>query len=233
MSGNDPIGTAILDFAESVINHDIIVRSEICDDDIIPSCHLFRSGDEMPELERIALTYCKGKILDVGAGAGVHAKDLQEKGLSVHCIDTSAGAVKHMRDENLKADQISFMDFEGKFDTILLLMNGIGIAGRLELLDSFLTKLKSMLNENGQVIFDSTDVKYLYENEDGSIWTDLSNSYYGNFRFQMVYKDHTSDWFDWLYIDESTMSDVAERNGFGFSILHQEESHYLASLKIK
>ncbi len=230
---NDPIGAAIQEYAETGVNHDIIVKSEICDDDVIPSSYLFRSFEEMPAIEQLALSKCSGKILDVGAGAGIHAKYLKDKVTSVQCIDTSEGAVDYLRKQNIQADSISFMNVQGKYDTILLMMNGIGIAGRLELLDSFLIKAKSLLNIGGQLIFDSTNIKYLYENEDGSIWTDLANSYYGNFRFQMIYKDHVSDWFDWLYIDSVTMKEVATRNGLDFELLLEEESHYLASLKIK
>ena len=85
---------------------------------------------------------------------------------------------------------------------------------------------------------DSRSAKYLQEGsvclrDFGSFWSDLSNSYYGNFRFQMSYKDQESDWFDWLYIDENTMQNAAERNGLDFELLHQDQSHYLACLKIR
>ena len=93
----DPIGAAILDYAATKKPTDIIVCSDICEDDIIPVEVLFRNADEMPELELIALSRCKGKVLDVGAGAGSHALELSENAFDVTAIDISQGAVDHMK----------------------------------------------------------------------------------------------------------------------------------------
>ncbi len=71
------------------------------------------------------------------------------------------------------------------------MMNGIGISEKLEALKPFLAKCKSLLSENGQILLDSTDIKYLYEDEDDSVWIDLNSSYYGEFQFQMHYKEES------------------------------------------
>ncbi|MFM6936046.1 MAG: class I SAM-dependent methyltransferase, partial [Flavobacteriales bacterium] len=144
----DPIGQAILDYSKTKKPFDIIVSSDLCDDDIIPIEVLFRSYNEMPELEQLAIKLCKGQVLDAGAGTGVHTKELIKRGFSVFAIDTSEGAVEYMKSQGISAKQIDFESYNppAKFDTILLLMNGTGIFGTLKETPNFLQKLKSLLH---------------------------------------------------------------------------------------
>lgn len=232
-SGGDPIGLAIQDYSINRKPADIIVSSEICDDDIIPVEVLFRNYDEMPELERIALKKCKGRILDVGAGAGIHAKHLADKGNSVKAIDISKGAVSYMLKQGIDAELTDFSSFKGeKFDVILMLMNGIGIAGKLSNLEETLIHAKELLNPGGKLLCDSSDIKYLYEDEDGSMWIDLNAEYYGNFRFQMKYKKETGVWFDWLYVDFDTLFNAAKNVGLKASKIFDQDDHYLAEIEL-
>ncbi|MFN5845819.1 MAG: SAM-dependent methyltransferase, partial [Flavobacteriia bacterium] len=106
----DPVGAAILEYAVSKKPNDIIVSSDICEDDIIPVEVLFRTYDEMPELEQQAIELCKGKVLDVGAGSGVHSFELHDRGLDVNPIEVSEGAVNYMKKAGLKARKINFFD---------------------------------------------------------------------------------------------------------------------------
>lgn len=230
---NDPIGQAIQDFSTTKKSQNIIVASDLCDDDVIPSAYLFRNWNELPKLEQIAIGHCSGKILDVGAGAGCHAKLLKEKGLEVTALEPSEKAVDYMRSVGVNAIRDTFQNHANEqYDTLLLLMNGIGLAGSLENLESFLNHAKSLLHPNGKIICDSTDIIYLYEEEDGSMWMDLNAAYYGNFKFQMTYKDHQTEWFDWLYIDFARLKEIAEKVGFTVEILFEEKEHYLVELKI-
>jgi SAM-dependent methyltransferase len=229
---NDPMGQAILDYSRTKEDKNIIVSSEICEDDVISSAYLFRTLEDMPNIERVALGNCSGKIIDVGAGAGVHAKYLSNNGHEVSCIDISPRSVEHLISEGLKAECKDFYSLEGeKFDTILMLMNGIGISGKLNNLEHTLLKAKSLLNINGKIICDSSDIKYLYEDEKGGMWMDLNSDYYGDFRFQMKYSDQTSDWFDWLYVDFNNMKAIAEKIGLKVTKLADENDHYLVELK--
>lgn len=226
------MGQAIIDFYETGIDADIIVSSEICDDDVISSAYLLRDFHGMPKIEQIALEKCKGKVLDVGAGAGVHATHLMENKLNVHCIDTSPLSVEHLKKEGIASECINFFDFKPnqEYDTLLMLMNGIGIAGKLSKLEYTLLKAKELLAEGGKLICDSTDISYIYEDEDGGMWVDLNTEYYGDFRFQMKYKSHTSEWFDWLYVDFGKLKELGEKVGFSVTKLHEEDNHYLAEL---
>lgn len=230
----DVFGDAISDYIEFGEAEDIIVASDLCDDDEIPVAYLFRTGDEMPEIEKIALQHCTGKILDIGAGAGIHSTELLRMKQDVHAIDISPGSVSYMNSIGIPAKIQDFKKLKDeKYDTLLLLMNGIGIAGSLANLESFLEHAVSCLNEGGKIICDSTNVMYLYENEDGSVWMDLNSTYFGDFKFQMKYKNKATDWFDWLYVDYNMMLEKATNVGLDVKVLHENEEHYLVELTRK
>lgn len=230
----DPIGKAIQEYALNRRPDDIIVSSDICEDDIIPLEVLFRSFDDMPDLEKTALSRAKGKILDVGAGAGIHATYLQDQGLDVTCIEISEGAVEYLKRIDLKAERTNFFSYSGQqFDTILMLMNGIGIAGKLSNLETTLAHAKTLLKPGGKILCDSSDIRYLYEDEEGALWIDLNTDYYGNFRFQMKYKKEKGPWFDWLYVDFDNLFQAAKNVGLKAQRVMEGEDHYLAEISLE
>lgn len=231
---NDPLGQAILDFSSNNFEPEIIVSSDLCDDDVIPVPYLFRTYAEMPKLEQVALNAVKGKTLDIGAAAGCHAKFLVDQGVDVTCIDTSKGAVKYLKENGFNAIEGDILNYtEAKYDTLLILMNGLGLAGSLNNLQPFLDHCKSLLAEGGQIICDSTDIIYLYEDEDGGLWLDLNAEYYGNFKFQMKYKSQATEWFDWLYIDLEKLEQYTAKSGLNLEVLYEEDYHYLVRLTLK
>lgn len=230
---NDPFGKALKDFLETGKTSDIIVHSDISEEDVIPVKYLFRTFDQMPEIERKALQTCKGKVLDVGAGGGPHALWLQENGISVTAIDTSQGAAEVMKQRGIssvKNSDIYDLAHE-KYDTILLLMNGIGIAGKLDHLPKFLSHLKSLLNENGQILIESTDIAYVFTEDDGSMWINATKKYYGEVSYQMEYNGIKGGKFDWLFIDFEKLSACADKAGLKPELIHKEEAfNFLAKL---
>ncbi|MFT7344738.1 MAG: 2-polyprenyl-3-methyl-5-hydroxy-6-metoxy-1,4-benzoquinol methylase [Lentimonas sp.] len=227
----DPIGAAILDYAEYRLPKDIDVFSDICDDDIIPLEVLFRTYEDMPELEQLALQKAKGQVLDIGAGAGAHAKYLYEMGMDVRCIDTSKGAVEYLNEIDFEARQIDFFDLKDEqYDTLLMLMNGIGIAGTLANLENTLAHAKSLMKPEGKLLCDSSDIKYLYEDEDGALWVNLNTDYYGNFRFQMKFKSETGPIFDWLYVDFDNLFNACKNVGLKARKIYDRDDHYLAEI---
>jgi SAM-dependent methyltransferase len=229
----DPIGFAIQEYAKKKRPDDIIVSSDICDDDIIPLEVLFRNYNEMPQIEQEALKRSSGKVLDVGAGAGIHAMYLQDLGLQVDCIDISEGAVDYLKANGLRAERMNFYSLKDrKYDTILMLMNGIGIAGKLSNLERTLQHAKSLLSPGGKILCDSSDIRYLYEDEDGSLWIDLNTEYYGNFRFQMKYKKEKGPWFDWLYVDFDNLFQAAKNVGLKAQRILDVDDHYLAEITL-
>jgi hypothetical protein len=238
MLNNDPIGKAILDFAAESEDANIIVESDIMEDDVIPVKYLFRSFETMPEIERVALKSCKGNVLDVGAAAGPHTSWLRSNDYNVTAIDTSKGAIHYLNQKFPDSSNLclSINDLSSdhfKFDTIILLMNGIGLAGDLSKLVGFLKHLKSLLSEEGKILCDSVDVSYFYEDTDGAMWVDLNSEYQGDFKFKMHYKDQATDWFNWLYVDKVTLSNACEDVGLDLAIMREEDDSYLAELTIK
>lgn len=229
---NDPLGYAICDFSTEHFSENITVEADLCEDDILPVAYLFRTTEMMPELELKALELCQGKVLDVGAAAGCHAYVLQKKGMDVTAIDTSEGAVLHLKSLGIPAQHLDFFDCTGQYDTLLILMNGIGIAGTLKGLPRFLQQIKKLLAPAGVAICDSTDLTYLYEEEDGSVWVDLNAAYQGEMKFKMTYKGVESNWFDWLYIDFDLLQEYAEKEGLVCErILDGPSNNYLVTLK--
>jgi len=224
----DVFGHAMLDFISGNNPQDISTYSSLDEQDTIPVSYLFRDFENMPVTEQEALKRCYGEVLDIGCGAGSHSLYLSSKGLSVTSLDASEGAIAVCKKRGLRNTVHSeLLHYSGKqFDTILLLMNGIGLVGTLKNLDSYLEHLKGLLKPNGQILFDSSDILYMYEEEqDGGFLVPALNEYYGEVSFVLRYKDLTSEPFPWLYIDYNTISRAAQFHGFQCELV-REGSHY-------
>lgn len=232
---NDPIGVALQDYLAGTEDAEIIVESNLTEDDVIPVQYLFRKEEEMPEMELLALENCRGEVLDVGAGSGCHALALQQRKISVTALDRSAGAVEAMRRQGVEhVLHKDLFDIQGaKYDTLLMLMNGIGIAGTLAGLEHFLEHAKQLLKPGGQILLESSDILYMFEEEDGSVTLDLNAGYYGEVKYNMKYKDQESGWFNWLFIDPAILEDYATEHGYTFIVLQQGDAgNYLAKLSL-
>ncbi|RKS53883.1 methyltransferase family protein [Gillisia mitskevichiae] len=235
-AGIDVFGKAISSFYYYKDETPILVHSPDFDDDEILVPYLFRDFKEMPALEKAALEKASGKILDVGCGAGSHALYLQnEKKLQVTAIDISEGALEICEKRGIKdVRNIDYFKLKNeKFDTILLLMNGTGIIGKLEHLDNFFQHSKTLLAKNGQILIDSSDLSYLFDpDEDGGIWIDPDAPYYGELNFRISFKGEHSTEFPWLYLDYNSLALAAEGNNFSCEIVKKGEHYdYLAILK--
>ncbi|CAM3756045.1 class I SAM-dependent methyltransferase [Flavobacterium chungbukense] len=233
----DLFGKAIFDFYTNNSPEDIITETSISEEDEMSVEYLFRAYNEMPKIEQKALQLAYGKILDVGCGAGSHALSLQnERNLEVTAIDISEKAIETALLRGIKNAQVkNILDFEGeKFDTILVLMNGTGIFGKLKNCNTYLSKLKSLLNPGGQILIDSSDIIYMFdEDEDGGKWIPSENDYYGELIFNITYKGQKEEPFDWLYLDYNTLQNAANANGLKCElILEGEHYDYLAKLTI-
>lgn len=230
----DPMGAAIADYFNRHRADKLRVFSSQFDEDEIPVKELFRTSKLMPMLERTALQLASGSILDVGAGSGCHALALQEQGKEVCAIDISSLSVEVMNKRGVaNARLINLFDaqFNDTFDTILMLMNGSGIIGRLENMPAFFQKMKQLLRPGGCILMDSTDLRYLFEEEDGSFVIDLAGDYYGEIDFQMQYKEIEGESFDWLYVDFQTLSLYAAECGFKAELIKEGKHYdYLAKL---
>ena len=233
----DLFGKAILDYQTNNSPEDLITETSISEADEMPVSYLFRTYNEMPELEQKAIQLAKGSVLDVGCGAGSHTLALQnERKLEVTAIDISENAVKacQLRGiENVKVANILDLDVENKFDTILLLMNGTGIFGTLNETEKYLQKLKLLLNEGGQILIDSSDLIYMFDQDEDGAYSIPADGYYGELTFTVQYKGETEETFSWLYLDYNTLQNVAIANGLKCELLLEgEHFDYLARLSL-
>ena len=230
---NDILGQALLDYQNGNYSEDILSETNISKEDILPLPYLFRSFLEMPSIEKKALELANGRVLDVGCIAGSHSLYLQEKGLEVTAIDTSKGAIEVCKLRGVSdAREMDLLDLKGeKFDTILLLMNGTGIFQKIGLIEQYLQHLKSLLNPNGQILIDSSDLQYMYDaTAEGAILVQ-SDRYYGELEFVMKYKNKSSDPFNWLYLDEAIFETAALNCNLNFKIMERGENFdYLTRL---
>ncbi len=230
----DILGTALLDYYHGNYTEDIINETNISEEDVLPLPYFFRKHSEMPVLEKAALKLCQGKVLDVGCGAGCHSLYIQKKGMQVTAIDTSKGAVDVCKLQGVEdVRHLSLLELrDEKFDTILLLMNGTGIFQKLEYVSMYLKHLKSLLTPSGQILIDSSDLQYMYDQgEEGGIWIP-ADRYYGELEYTIKYKGEVSKAFDWLYIDENLFESACLNESLRFEIKSRGENYdYLVRIQ--
>ncbi len=230
----DLMGQAIHDYYRNENPEDLQTETSISELDELPVEYLFREFEEMNAIEQKALELAQGKVLDIGAGAGSHALYLQdERNLDVTALDISPKSVEVCRLRGIKkAVCENMLHFSGEtFDTILLLMNGTGIFQSLSTIDTYLKKLYSLLNEDGQILIDSTDILYMFDRdeEDGGVLIP-AGGYYGELDYVVHYKGESEDPIKWLYMDFNTLKNAAEYNGLMIEKVLQEDDSYLAKL---
>ncbi|MCJ8208243.1 class I SAM-dependent methyltransferase [Mucilaginibacter sp. RS28] len=225
----DILGEAIYNYFHTRSKHKLWIHNRYGEKEEMPIDTYFRNEDDMPDLEWLALESCTGAVLDVGAGAGSHALALQQRDMNVTALDISPLATQVMRERGVKKALCEdiYQYHEQQFDTILLLMNGIGLAGSLEGLKSLLLHLKSLLKSGGQLLFDSSDIAYLYEEDFPE------TGYYGELDYQYEYQGKQGEWFKWLYVDEKTLASITFDLGFNQEVLLEDEfGQYLVRLTV-
>ncbi len=215
-----PYEQALLDCWHGTLQDSLYVESSLGDREEMPVEIFFREADELTELEALALARCQGSILDVGAGAGCLSLILQRHGHNVEALEVSRACVELMLYQgiaNIYHD--NFYEFNAaQFDTLLVLMNGIGLAGTLPNVPVFLQQLKRLTNKGGQVLIDSSDIAYAYEG------APLPTAhYYGEVRYRYQYGKHTGAWFEWLYLDRVRFAQEARAAGWQFELLFEDE----------
>ena len=232
----DLMGRAIWDYFYQENPEDLQTETSISELDDLPVSYLFRNYKEMNALEQKALDLSFGKVLDVGAGAGSHSLYLQNKrNLEVTALDISPKSIEICKARGVKnAVCEDFLKFSNdKFDTILLLMNGTGIFQSLKNVDQYLQKLKNLISENGQILIDSTDILYMYDQDDDGGVLVPAIGYYGELDYYIHYKGESELPMKWLYLDFNTLKNAAIANGFKIQKIKKLDDSYLAKLTVK
>ena len=224
---DDIMGLALANFQKGEGESTLKVLCDKSEDETYDLAYFFRTLEEMAETEKRALDLVRGKTLDIGSGTGIHSKILQGKGIAVKAIDISPYSTQLAQEQGVKnAVCENFYEVKNeKYDTLLLLMNGIGLVETVEGFETFFKKCDELLNVDGQIIFDSSDLIYLLEEEDGSYKVNLNDAYYGEVEFQVEYDYVKGKPFPWLFIDFENLAFYARQYGFKAELIYEDE-HY-------
>jgi SAM-dependent methyltransferase len=230
-----PHGRALLDFYNGDAAAQVVTHADDGETEVVPIRVFFRGPSEFSALEEAALDLCRGRVLDAGAGAGCHSLALQEQGLPVCAIDIAPEAVEVMRRRGVKdARCTDLFGFQGgPFETILLMMNGIGVVGDLAGLDRFLADVPRLLAPDGQILLDSYDPTWDDDpDEAGPAGADRpAGRYIGEMRFRLEYEGKKGPPLLWLFLDSKLLNERAMKAGWSCEVIWQEEEgHYLARL---
>ena len=223
MTQKDLFGQALYDYWHNTNPENMVTWTNLTESEVLPTAYLFRDFDKMPVLEQIALQKAKGRILDVGAGSGVHSLWLQNNGNNITALELSPITCQLMQERGINnvinSDFFKFKPTD-KFDTLLFLMNGVGIVQKAKYLDRLFKKIDRLMRQNGQALIHSSDLKYLYEMETG--YQMPQNDYYGDVDFFVSYKNQVER-FNWTYIDENTLRVFAKQQGFTTEKIHESD----------
>jgi len=232
---HDPMGQAMYHYFHHNDNTPIKVKTNITEGEELHVSHLFRRYPEMPFLEKEALRLVKGKVLDVGAGSGIHSLYLQDNGFDVTSIDVSELSCIIMKSQGLKnviCNDIWTLEID-TYDTIMFMMNGIGLVKNLEGLKIFLEYIKNFLSPSGQILLDSSDIKYMFYDNEGGLWVDMNSAYYGELEYQLTYKHYNSTPFPWLFVDFDRLRNIAIKCGWNVKLIYEDDHfHYLTRLTL-
>lgn len=230
----DVFGKALLDYQQGNPAGKLVSHSSLGDSEVVPPSYFFRDFPGMPFLEQTALTLARGRVLDIGCAAGCHSLYLQEHSLEVTALDTSPGALQVAAKRGVRQTVLEdILEFRvGDFDTLLLLMNGIGLAGRRAGITPFLQHLNSLLAPGGQILVDSSDIIYMFDRDpDGGVWVPGDREYYGEVTYHWEYGDQRSEAFSWLFADWDSLKEGAAGAGLQAELLeHGNHYDYLARL---
>lgn len=208
------------------------VKSNLGDEVTYHASYFYRPKSEMPLLEQTALAKAKGKILDIGAGVGCHALILQEEGFDVDAIEQSEVFCSIMKErgvENVICKSVWSYNPQQQYNTIYLLMNGIGIAENIDSLTNFVSLLKTFLAPDGVIYLDSADIDYLYD----ELPSKQEIPYYGEIEYQVSYQNNFDQPFEWLFIDFETLKETASSLGLHASKVKEGNANdYLAKLSL-
>jgi SAM-dependent methyltransferase len=230
-----PLGLGIKEYYESGVP--TLIKVHTIDGEITPypAQLFFREYDDFSIFDELGCYHARGHVLDVGAGAGCISAFLEEIGLEVTAIEISQDAVDVMHKLGIQDARCGdFFDLSGheQWDTILLLMNGIGFVGKLQGLDRFLAHAKCLLAPGGQILFDSSDLALSDVGDQD--FRGAESNYQGEVWYQLEFRGIKGAPYYWLYIDQHTMQQHAEAAGYHFELIEEaDEGYYFARLTLR
>jgi SAM-dependent methyltransferase len=231
----EPHARALRDYFDGDTDATLVLHSSLGEHEEFPVSVFFREPEEFFAFERAALALSRGRVLDVGAGTGVHALYLQTRGQDVCAIDVLPEAVAIMQARGVHDARLAdIWTFDaGPFDTILMMMNGIGVLGTLQGLNRFLEDVPRLLKRGGQVLLDSGPGRVVGDSGEPAVELPLGDQggYYGEAWIELEYRGEKGPPFRELYADSDTLARHAEAAGWECEIVFRDElGGYVARL---
>lgn len=218
------------DHTATIVVYDDFERDEV------PLSYFFRSPSDFPQYERTALDLCRGRVLDIGAGSGCHSLALQERGLEVTAIEIAPALVEILRERGVRDARVAtWKSLRAEpFDTVLMMMNGLGLAETCSGLRKFLRHAHRLVRRDGQLLADSTDVRVRMDVEAGQTGAleRRDGRYVGDLHFQLEFAGRKGPPFPQLYVDAQTLIRSAREESWDCEIICpvDDSGHYLARL---
>jgi 2-polyprenyl-3-methyl-5-hydroxy-6-metoxy-1,4-benzoquinol methylase len=228
----NPHGAAVLDYHNGARDAVLICHQDGERDDV-PAAFWFR--DTFDPLEQLGLELCCGSVLDVGAGTGIHALELQRRGLDVVALDIAPECAVVMKERGVRQPVVGDLyEFNvGRFDTVICLCNGLDKVGILADLPRFLDRMQALLNPGGQLLADSFDLRIgaTPATNDAMARKMVAGRYFGEIDLTFEYAGRRGAAFTVLHVDLQTLARFARAGGWSFEVMRQTGGHYLARLR--
>ncbi len=236
---SDAMGNELMDsFKKKDEVFEIVERDDGFIDAAPVKDRYFSNYKDWSAIEKRGIGYARGKILDVGCGAGRHALYLQKKGLDVTGIDTSPLAIQVCKTRGLrKARLLSINDVEkfGKssFDSAIMLGHNFGLFQNRKKFKTLLKKFRKILSPKGVIIAETSD-PYKTKNSvhvSYHAWNLKRGRMGGQLKLRLRYKKMISPWFDYLFVSQKELRDLLHGTGWKIQkIFGSKEANYIAIL---
>lgn len=232
----DAYGQALLHYLRSWSSQYIVERSDGYID-ILETGTYFQSYEEWSKYEKEAMKYVKGRILDLGCGAGRHALYLQNKDFDVLGTDISPLAIEVCKERGLKNAEVVSIDdthYEANsFDTILMMGNNFGLFGNFGKARSLLKIFHYMTSKDAVILACSNDVYktsyplHLEYQESNRKRGRIS----GQINMRVRFRQYATHWYDYLMVSQEEMEDILKGTGWKIQrIIESEIFYYVAIL---
>jgi hypothetical protein len=221
-----PLDAALAAYRAGRRNACVTMTTDVGGEETVSAELFFRGIEDMPPVERRAVELARGRVLDLGAGAGAHSVPFSRAGLpttAVEVLPTAREILTERGIQDVRAGGLESLDAGERFDTVLVLMNGLGLAGSLGGLERFLAGLSARLASGAQILVDSTDPRPWGEPDDGR--------YPGEVHMRLAFEGREGPPFPFLFVDPDTLRDVADSLGLDTEVVAEDQDgRFLARL---